>query len=93
MSINWYNLSVVNDAGSSELKERRNVRGRYGHRRDIEPIIRRYQKCNKESAKLLTQSIGELKSIRKLVANSNDPSALKRCDALLTRLTSIEQLQ
>jgi hypothetical protein len=84
----WYNLELVHRAGDSNLIEKMNKEGRYGHRRDIEPIIRQYEKKFKEEKKLLKAIKSDIEGLRRhVIKTGGDMNG--RFETMLSRLDEI----
>lgn len=88
MSVEWYNLELVNNGNSGQLVERNAKSGRYGHRREIEPILVREEKRRKEEFKLLKGILGEL-DILKSHCKKTDQRAEKMCERIMDKLNGV----
>jgi len=88
MNINWYNLKILHTERASTVSEKKNHRGMYGKRKEIEPILRRFYKERKEEIHSLKSMKETIKEFRKKFSESHDDIMLDKCTDMLHRIDS-----
>jgi hypothetical protein len=85
-SISWYELAVRFKGNESEIIEKKVKDGKYGHRREVQPIIYRLVKQEKEIKKQLKTIYKEIDEIRLHFNKNNDAINTEKCLDILQKI-------
>jgi hypothetical protein len=87
--INWYNVNVLHSEEHSTVIEKLNKMGKYGRRKDIEPLINRLFKEEKETKQSIKHTEYMIKQFRAHFSHEKNDSMIENCDNLLKKLRNI----
>lgn len=87
MSINWYNIKILRNGGNnSMLMEKVNKSGTYAKRRDIEPLVIRLQKEQRETKKSMKHMKYMMETFRSQFSKTENDSMVHNCDMMIRKL-------
>lgn len=89
MRINWYNVRVQHKGIESNVSERIHKMGKYGKRKDVEPLLRYMEKTLKENQTQAKVIQTEVQELRHLFSVNGDNKNLTKCNDILHRLLNI----
>ena len=87
--INWYNVNVLHSKEHSTVIEKLNKLGKYGRRKDIEPLITRLFKEEKQTKESIKHTEYTVKQFRNHFSKEGNDAMVDNCDNLLKKLRNI----
>ena len=89
--ITWYELDVRYKGNDPEIIEKKVKDGKYGHRREVQPLIYIMDKKLKENRKIMNTIYKEIDTMRHQFDKQKDEKNIQRCLDILSRIKSITQ--
>jgi len=89
MRVDWYNVRVQHQGNESSVSERLNKMGRYGKRKDLEPLLRDMEKTLKDHKQQFRVIQKEIQEVRHQFSTDGDEKNVHRCNDILNRLKNI----
>ena len=88
MEIRWYDVNIDPMAKVDTLLEKPSKHGKYGRRDDLEPILRKYNKENKDLIKFVRDLKYNVQTFRSQFSKYENEGMLTMCDSVLTKIDS-----
>ena len=88
MDINWYNVKIDGTSKSNELLEMPNKMGKYGKRRELEPLVRRLYKERRETDKLLSHIKYTMETFRSQFSKDDNEGMVNNCNAIIHKINT-----
>jgi hypothetical protein len=87
MSFNWYNINVHRNGGDgSALLEKPNKSGKYARRKDVEPLLARLQKEQRETKQSLKHIKYMIETFRSQFSKDSNEGMIHNCDMMLKKI-------
>lgn len=87
MSFNWYNINVHRKGDdSSALMEKPNKSGKYARRKDVEPLVTRLQKEQREAKQSLKHMKYMMETFRSQFSKTDNDSMVHNCDMMIKKI-------
>ena len=88
MEIRWYDVNIDPMAKIDALLEKPNKNGKYGRRDDLEPILRKYTKENKELVQFVKDLKYNIQTFRSQFSKCENEGMRTMCDSVLHKIES-----
>jgi len=87
MNIDWYNIKVLpKSEGCSSLSEKVNKSGQYARRKDVEPLIRRMYKQQRETKDSLKHLRYMIETFRSEFSKEDNERMVRNCNMMLSKI-------
>ena len=88
MEIRWYDINIDPMAKIDALLEKPSKKGKYGRRDDLEPILLKYTKENKDLIKFVSDLKYNVQTFRSQFSKTKNEGMLTMCDSVLNKIES-----
>ena len=91
MKINWYNIKALRkNEGSLSLMEKVNKSGKYAKRKDIEPLVRRLFKEQKETKDSMKHIKYMIETFRSEFSKEQNDRMIRNCNMILSKIDNMD---
>jgi len=88
-NITWYELDVRFKGNEPEIIEKKVKEGKYGHRREVQPLLYIMDKKLKETKKMMNTIYKEIDIMRHQFDKQKDEKNIQRCLDMMSKIKSI----
>ena len=78
-NITWYELDVKYKGNDPHIVEKKVKEGKYGHRREVQPLLYIMDKKLKENRKIMNTIYNEINELRHHFDKNKDDKHIARC--------------
>jgi len=88
-NITWYELDVRFKGNEPEIIEKKVKEGKYGHRREVQPLLYIMDKKLKETKKMMNTIYKEIDIMRHQFDKQKDEKNIQRCLDMMSKIKSV----
>lgn len=89
LRVKWFNIDVIFNGNKANVHEKKHAKGKYCHRYEVEPFIRRIESEYKKHLDGMKHLKNEMIAIKSLVKNTGDRVAINNINVITNKLNQL----